>query len=64
MTVHSGLRNLDRVTTGIDSLDDILEGGIPQYSIVFVAGLPGTGKTILCEQALFANESPAAKIEF
>ena len=55
MTVHSGLRNLDRVTTGIDSLDDILEGGIPQYSIVFVAGLPGTGKTILCEQALFAN---------
>jgi circadian clock protein KaiC len=55
VTVHSGLRNLDRVTTGIDSLDDILEGGVPQYSIVFVAGLPGTGKTILCEQALFAN---------
>ncbi|MEX2226841.1 MAG: ATPase domain-containing protein [Dehalococcoidia bacterium] len=55
MTVRSGLRNLDRVTTGVDSLDDILEGGIPQYSIVFVAGLPGTGKTILCEQALFAN---------
>lgn len=55
MTVHNGLRNLDRVTTGVESLDHILDGGIPKYSIVFVAGLPGTGKTILCEQALFAN---------
>lgn len=46
---------LERVTTGIAALDDILEGGIPRYSIVFIAGLPGSGKTILCEQALFAN---------
>lgn len=48
-------RDLERITTGIPSLDAVLEGGIPRYSIVFVAGLPGTGKTILCEQALFAN---------
>jgi circadian clock protein KaiC len=55
VTVRNELRRIDRVTTGVESLDEVLEGGIPQYSIVFVAGLPGTGKTILCEQALFAN---------
>ncbi len=46
---------VERVTTGVPKLDAILEGGIPKNSIIFVAGLPGTGKTILCEQALFAN---------
>ncbi len=45
----------ERVSTGIARLDHILRGGIPRYSIVFVTGMPGTGKTILAEQALFAN---------
>jgi len=48
-------RDLERLTTGIEKLDQILDGGIPQYSVVFVAGLPGTGKTILAQQTLFAN---------
>jgi len=46
---------LDRMPTGVERLDEILNGGIPRYSTVFVAGLPGTGKTILSQQALFAN---------
>jgi circadian clock protein KaiC len=46
---------LERVPTGVERLDEILEGGIPCYSTIFVAGLPGTGKTILSQQALFAN---------
>lgn len=46
---------LGRLTTGADRLDNLLDGGIPRYSVVFVAGLPGTGKTILSQQALFAN---------
>ena len=45
----------DRVTTGIDALDEVLGGGIPRGSVVFVTGLPGAGKTILSEQALYAN---------
>ena len=45
----------ERVTTGIARLDEVLSGGIPRYSVVFIAGLPGTGKTILSEQTLFAN---------
>jgi len=28
---------------------------VPAGSVIFVTGLPGSGKTILCEQALFAN---------
>jgi len=46
---------LERVTTGVARLDEILHGGIPRYSVVFITGLPGTGKTILSQQALFAN---------
>ena len=46
---------LERITTGIERLDGILGGGIPRYSVVFITGLPGTGKTILSQQAVFAN---------
>ena len=37
-----------RIPTGIEKLDQFLQGGIPQGSWVFIAGEPGTGKTILC----------------
>lgn len=46
---------LDRITTGVGRLDEILYGGIPRYSLVFINGLPGAGKTILSQQAVFAN---------
>lgn len=45
----------ERLTTGVAALDEVLGGGVPCYASVFVAGLPGTGKTVLCQQALFAN---------
>lgn len=48
-------QGLERLTTGVPRLDSVLHGGIPRYSVVFVAGLPGSGKTILSEQMLFAN---------
>jgi circadian clock protein KaiC len=44
-----------RLTTGVAALDDVLGGGFPQGSIIFITGLPGAGKTILSEQAFFAN---------
>lgn len=43
------------LSTGIPALDQILRGGLPPYSMVAVAGLPGTGKTTLAQQILFAN---------
>src|ERR671934_1742225 len=44
-----------RLSAGIEQLDAVLGGGIPRGSGVFVSGLPGTGKTILSQQAAFAN---------
>jgi KaiC/GvpD/RAD55 family RecA-like ATPase len=39
-----------RVGTGIKELDNLLQGGYPQGSVILVAGTPGTGKTIVCFQ--------------
>ncbi|MBU4501317.1 MAG: AAA family ATPase, partial [Nanoarchaeota archaeon] len=42
----------DWVQTGIEGLDSLLEKGIPRGTSVIVAGGPGSGKTILCLQAI------------
>ena len=39
--------------TGIPKLDEILNGGLPKYSVTLLAGMSGTGKTILSFQWLF-----------
>jgi len=39
---------IERVSTGIKKLDELLRGGIPKKFFVAVTGEPGTGKTILC----------------
>src|SRR5512135_3077603 len=53
---------MDRVTTGNAKLDLILDGGLPSNSLYVIAGAPGTGKTILAQQFVYANatsERPA-----
>jgi circadian clock protein KaiC len=47
-----------RLTTGNPRLDDVLGGGLVLDAITMVVGAPGTGKTILAEQCLFANATP------
>ena len=52
----------ERVTSGDDGLDEILGGGLPINGINLIAGLPGSGKTLLCQQFIFAGataERPA-----
>jgi circadian clock protein KaiC len=44
-----------RLSTGIAPLDQILRGGLPPYAVVCIAGLPGSGKTTLAQQILFAT---------
>lgn len=52
----------ERLPSGQPRLDTILGGGLPTNAINLVIGLPGSGKTILAEQYVFANatlERPA-----
>ena len=44
-----------RAPTGIAGLDEMLGGGFPRGHVVLVTGLPGTGKTCLALQFLFAG---------
>jgi circadian clock protein KaiC len=45
--------------TGVPGLDDILGGGLPEYSFNLLAGVPGAGKTTLAHQLMFALATPA-----
>lgn len=52
----------ERGTSGDEGLDSILGGGLPLNGINLIMGLPGSGKTILCQQLMFAGateERPA-----
>lgn len=44
--------------TGVQGLDEVLGGGLPEYSFNIIAGAPGCGKTTLVHQFVFANASP------
>jgi len=53
----------DRVTikklpAGVPGLDEILGGGLPEFSFNIIAGAPGCGKTTLAHQFIFANATP------
>lgn len=48
MTIH-------QLSTGVRGLDDILGGGIPEFSFNVIAAAPGCGKTTLAHQIVFSN---------
>ena len=43
-----------KLPTGVRGLDDIMGGGIPEFSFNIIAGSPGCGKTTLSHQIVFA----------
>jgi circadian clock protein KaiC len=47
-----------KLSTGVPGLDEIMGGGLPEYSFNIIAGAPGGGKTTLAHQILFANATP------
>jgi circadian clock protein KaiC len=63
MSVHGQETPHDRVkikqlASGLPGLDEILGGGLPEYSFNIIAGAPGCGKTTLAHQFMFANATP------
>ncbi len=50
-----------QLPTGVPGLDEVLGGGIPEFSFNLIAGGPGSGKTTMAHQIMFANASPDQK---
>jgi len=44
-----------RLATGVGGLDEVLGGGVPEFSMSLIGGPPGCGKTTLAHQLAFAN---------
>jgi circadian clock protein KaiC len=53
-----GKVQIGRVMTGVPGLDTVLGGGLLEYSFNLIVGAPGTGKTTLAHQIMFANATP------
>jgi circadian clock protein KaiC len=53
-----GRVTIRKLPTGVRGLDEILGGGIPEFSFNVIAGTPGCGKTTLSHQIIFANATP------
>ncbi len=49
---------IHQLPTGVRGLDDILGGGIPEFSFNIIGGTPGCGKTTMAHQIAFANATP------
>ena len=47
-----------KLPTGVPGLDEIMGGGLPEFSFNIIAGAPGGGKTTLAHQIMFANATP------
>ncbi|HEY8707978.1 MAG TPA: ATPase domain-containing protein [Burkholderiaceae bacterium] len=49
---------INRLATGVPGLDAVLGGGLPEFSFNLIAGAPGSGKTTLAHQMMFALATP------
>lgn len=49
---------INQLPTGVPGLDEILGGGLPEFSFNIIAGAPGCGKTTLAHQFIFGNATP------
>ena len=46
---------IHKIPSGVRGLDEILGGGLPEFSFNIIAGTPGCGKTTLTHQIVFVN---------
>ncbi|MDB5839628.1 MAG: protein kinase, partial [Herminiimonas sp.] len=60
----SGKVTLGELSTGVPGLDILLGGGLTEFSFNLIAGAPGSGKTTLAHQIMFALANPDKKAIF
>lgn len=53
-----------RLATGVPGLDDLLGGGLPEFSFNLLAGTLGSGKTTLAHQIMFSLANPDRRALF
>lgn len=53
-----------RLATGVPGLDELLGGGLPEFSFNLLAGTPGSGKTTLAHQIMFSLANPDRRALF
>ncbi len=49
---------IQQLNTGVPGLDQVLGGGLPEWSFNLIAGQPGSGKTTLAHQIMFVLATP------
>jgi circadian clock protein KaiC len=54
MSTNHQVKKLERLSTGDEKLDAAMDGGFPVQSVSVIAGEPGSGKTVLAIQMMFA----------
>ena len=52
------------LATGIPGFDDLLGGGVPEFSFNLLAGTPGSGKTTMAHQIMFSLANPDRRAIF
>lgn len=53
-----------RLPTGVPGLDQLLGGGLPEFSFNIIVGSPGSGKTTLAHQIMFSMAQPDQRALF
>lgn len=53
-----------RLETGVPGLEELLGGGLPEFSFNLLAGTPGSGKTTLAHQIMFSLANPDRRALF
>jgi circadian clock protein KaiC len=55
---------INLLATGIPGFDELLGGGVPEFSFNLLAGTPGSGKTTMAHQIMFSLASPTRRAIF
>jgi circadian clock protein KaiC len=56
--------SIQRLATGVPGLDELLGGGVPEFSFNLLAGTPGSGKTTMAHQIMFSLANPERRALF